>query len=231
MAYQQIRNTGNEDYRDLWIKNTITKLSSDSSGSIVLDVGAGLSPYRGIAEKLGWNYLSHDFSAYIPSEESQGLQNESWDYVEHDYVCDILEIPLSINPKLVLCTEVFEHIPDPVRAFQRISLLLEKDGYILITVPFMSLMHQAPFWFQSGLSPFWFEYWAKENNLKVTELTVYGDYVDLMSQEINRLLGSFLKIRGLGRVISWIVRRFRRILKQEILSSGGFGVAFLGQKI
>lgn len=231
MSYKQISGAENENFRNLWVAETLGKLKGSAQKSTLLDVGAGLSPYRKISEELGWQYLSHDFSAYTPGVENSGLQNESWIYVDHDFVCDILEIPSSTKADLVLCTEVFEHIPDPVRSFERICNILNKDGYVVITVPFLSLMHQAPFWFQSGLSPYWFEHWAKENGIKVLELTVYGDYVDLMSQEVSRLVTSQFKFRGLAKVISWVVNRSRSKLSAEILSSGGFGVAFIGQKL
>jgi 2-polyprenyl-3-methyl-5-hydroxy-6-metoxy-1,4-benzoquinol methylase len=90
--------------------------------------------------------------------------------------------------EVVLCTEVLEHIPDPVRAFKKLSNLASSRGYVLISVPFLSLMHQAPYWYSSGISPYWFEYWAKEYDLEIIKLEVSGDYIDLMKQEVARLL-------------------------------------------
>ena len=88
-------------------------------------------------------------------------------------------------------------------------------GYILITVPFLSLMHQSPYWFSSGLSPFWFEYWAEKLNLEICELEVSGDYIDMMEQEVARLLGI--------SKLSKLVKSFRFRLPSEVLESGGFG--------
>jgi hypothetical protein len=83
-------------------------------------------------------------------------------------------------------------------------------------------MHQSPYWFSSGLSPFWFEYWAEELNLEICELEVSGDYIDLMQQEIARLLYFKKTIRGLTR-LSKLVKFFRSRLPSEVLESGGFG--------
>jgi hypothetical protein len=122
----------------------------------------------------------------------------------------------------VICTEVVEHVPDPVALIKKLSALTNSGGYILVTVPFLSLMHQSPFWFSSGLSPFWFEHWAEKLNLEICELEVSGDYIDLMEQEISRLLNFKKPIRGITR-LSKLVKLFRRLLPVGVLESGGFG--------
>lgn len=125
---------------------------------------------------------------------------------------------------------MLEHVPDPVRAFERMAQLLVPGGKIIVTVPLISLMHQAPYWFQSGLSPFWFEHWAGRNSVAVEALCVYGDYADLMGQEVGRSLTFGRRIKGLGRVGASAVRRMRPLLPKSVLESGGFGTLFLGRK-
>ena len=83
-------------------------------------------------------------------------------------------------------------------------------------------MHQSPYWFSSGLSPFWFEYWAEKLNLEICELEVSGDYVDMMEQEVGRLLYFKKPIRGITK-LSKLVKFFRFLLPSEVLESGGFG--------
>jgi SAM-dependent methyltransferase len=230
VTYAQIANTGNEDYRDSWVAEVLQRYRPESESPTLIDVGAGASPYREIAVNLGYKYRSHDFSEYFPSDVQPGLQNNSWPYPEHTFVCDITEIPDLARSDLVLCTEVLEHVPDPVRAFERMVELLNPDGRVVVTVPFMSLMHQAPYWFQSGLSPFWFEHWADKNHLEIEVLAVYGDYADLMAQELARLLEFRPHIRGLGRVGAALARRTRKRLPRSVLESGGFGTVFIGRR-
>lgn len=229
--YRQLIDTGNDNFRDAWVRNILRKLKSNVGDSSLLDVGAGLSPYKKYAQELGYEYKSHDFGGYIPSfsEKASGLHSASWDYPTHDFVCDILALPETARADLILCTEVLEHVPDPIRVLEKLSKMVNPEGYVVITVPFCSLMHQAPYWFQAGLSPFWFEYWAKEFGIEVIELTVYGDYMDLMSQELGRTLFFHRHIKGLAKVGSWIARRYRGRLSSEVLSSGGLGVLFVGR--
>jgi hypothetical protein len=102
-------------------------------------------------------------------------------------------------------------------------------------------MHQAPFWFSSGLSPFWFEHWSKELGIEIDELTVQGDYADLMAQEFSRLLSG--KRSGLGSrdlrafALQLLARRakasaanLRKKLPTNLLETGGFGTLYVGRK-
>ncbi len=211
MTYEQVPNTGNEEYRDAWVKSMLEHYRGDDADAQLrlLDVGAGRSPYRQTAIELGCHYRSQDFAQYVPSGDSPGLQDASWDYPQHTFVCDITEIPLEATSDVILCTEVLEHVPDSVRAFERMAQLLTPGGRMIVSVPLMSLMHQAPYWFQAGLSPFWFEHWAEQNGLDIEVLSVYGDYADLMTQEAGRLLGYAPRIKGLHRLGVAGVKRLR----------------------
>lgn len=231
--YKQVINTGNDSFRDTWVRVALKNLKSKSQLSSLLDVGAGLSPYKDSTLDLGFEYKSHDFGGYVPSahRKASGLHSASWEYPKHDYICDILALPADALADVIICTEVLEHVPDPIRVFEKLSKMINSGGYLVFTVPFSSLMHQAPYWFQAGLSPFWFEYWAKEFNVEVVELTVYGDYVDQMLQEMTRLFPFLRHIPGATKVIAWLAKKYRGLLSEEVLTSGGYGVLFVGKRI
>jgi SAM-dependent methyltransferase len=236
MAYQHVQSATNEESRVRWTKSAISEYSALTTKKSVLDVGAGSSPFRSDCEQAGLDYNSHDFNSYVPEKSTSpgGIQNSSWEYAEHNYVCDILEIPATKKFGMVICTEVLEHIPDPVRALEKMVNLLDEDGIILITVPLVSFMHQAPFWYQSGLSPFWFEYWSKEFNLEILELRVFGDYVDFLNQEISRVLPILVPVKGIGLLLN-LLRRFTSNLRKpnqsDLLSCAGFGTLYVAKRI
>lgn len=228
--WNQLINCGNEGFRENWVPKTLIALRTDTHQKM-LDVGAGLQPYRNMAINSGYDYVSHDFSQYKPvSDESEGLQNSSWDYPVSDINCDILFIPETIKYEVIICTEVLEHVPNPVAAYEKMVHLLAPGGVLVISVPLMSLMHQAPFWFQSGLSPQWFEYHSNQNGIEVQELAIYGDYVDYMEQEVLRLFAFLNKIRGFSRVRSKVKKKLRTKLPKSVLESAGFGVIYIGRK-
>jgi SAM-dependent methyltransferase len=225
----------NNAYREQWVFEKLKQLKSPTTVDI-LDVGAGSSPFRKIIEDLGYDYYSHDFNSYKPSESlptNTGLQNQIWEYAKHNFICDILLIPEDKTFDLILCTEVFEHVPDPVRAMEKLTKLVKPGGFIVITVPFISLMHQAPYWFQSGLSPFWFNYWSEKNNLEVLELEVFGDYIDLSQQEGARLFSSILRFRGsskIAQILMKVLLIFRGRIDKNLINAGGFGTVNVGVK-
>lgn len=237
MTSLHIKNVINESFRKEWVKKKLTEviLSSQISGSTkkisILDVGAGLSPFKNHIIFLGANYFSHDFNQYEPSKLHSGLHDATWDYPAHDYNCDILLIPEHKKFDVVLCTEVLEHVPDPVSVFTKLFHLTSDNGFIVITVPFLSLKHQAPYWFSAGLSDYWFEYWSKHFNLEIIDLNVSGDYIDLMSQEIYRLFKFRYSFNIFPWVFSKVVKLIRPLLKEDVLTSGGFNTLFVAKKI
>ena len=199
--------------------------TNELSDGTLFDIGAGNSPYKDYVTQTKWNYISQDFNSYNANENDPGNHTENWHYSSHNFICDILEIPEHINADIILCTEVLEHVPDSVAAFKKIVACTKPGGILIVTVPFISLMHQAPYWFQSGLSPYWFEYWAKELKLDILELVVQGDYIEMVKQDFGRLMqGSFLKRVAYSAMLRTnMFERSRRQLKGELISSGGCG--------
>ena len=206
---------------DAWVKARIEELSH-RKGLSLIDVGAGLSPYKSFIISQGIDYFSHDFNSYLPSQNSfLGLQNHDWIYPKHDFECDILEIPTIEKYDIVLCTEVLEHVPDPVATLKILQSLMKPGGTLIITVPLLSLIHQAPYYFSSGLSVYWFEHWAHKLNFREVSIEVSGDYVDFMEQEILRLFGN-LRIFRLVKLLTPNLKHLRKSIPPSLLSSAGF---------
>lgn len=212
------------------------------SGKKVLDVGAGLSPYRSLLEDYGLSYTSQDFSLYDESQAERGFVTRGWNYPKHDYVCDVLEIPEQEKFDLLICTEVLEHVPDPVATFKKLKRLLAPKGQLFVSVPAMSFVHQAPYFFSSGLSTFWFEHWAKDLEIEVVRIISVGNYSDFMTQELHRVFYSSPRAWLSGKNLFEIMvnrrvysgtRRFlsKRLsyLDREVLSSSPMNTIFVGQ--
>lgn len=167
------------DRRHQWV---ISKLSTLLKGQTILDAGAGHQPYREHCEHL--KYTSQDFGQYDGTGDNKGIQYE-YNYNELDIVSDICKIPVAANTfDNVLCTEVLEHVPDPVNALKELVRLTKPGGSIIITVPFASLTHMAPYHFSSGFNRYFFEHWFKELNCSIIELTYNGNYYEYIAQEI-----------------------------------------------
>jgi len=149
-AYNRMR-------RDRWLTKQANKIPK---GSKVLDIGAGGCPHR---EKFNHcKYFTQDFTQLSDLQ----IQNQEG-YGRIDFVSDILEIPVPDKSyDAILCTEVIEHIPDPISAIQEMSRILKPGGILLITAPLQSGLHQEPYHFYGGYTKYWYKKFLLENNFK-----------------------------------------------------------------
>lgn len=174
--------TTNEEVRVKWIEDTLKKMPA---GSKILDAGAGECQFRKFCSHL--NYVSQDFAQYT-GEGEVGLQTGSWDNSKLDIVSDITAIPVEDGSfDAVMCTEVLEHVPDPVAALKELNRLLKPGGYLLITAPFASITHFAPYHFASGLSRFFYEHHLKQMNYDIKEIFHNGNFFEFVAQEVRRV--------------------------------------------
>jgi ubiquinone/menaquinone biosynthesis C-methylase UbiE len=174
--------TSNESTRVNWIEQTLKKIPA---GLTILDAGAGECQFRKYCSHL--KYISQDFGKYT-GEGDVGLQTGSWDNSQLDIISDITNIPLEHNSiDAIMCTEVFEHIPDPISAIKEFARILKPGGYLLITAPFASLTHFAPYHFASGFSRFFYEYHLNKYGFTIEDLQLNGNFFEYMGQESRRI--------------------------------------------
>jgi SAM-dependent methyltransferase len=174
--------TTNASTRAEWI---IKSLKSIPAGLTLLDAGAGIAPYKSHCGHL--KYIAQDFGKY-DGKGDIGIQTGVWDNSNLDIVSDIISIPLpGASIDVILCTEVFEHIPDPIQAIREFSRLLKPGGILILTAPFCSLTHFAPFHFYTGFNRFFYEKYLPENKLSIQEMQFNGNYFEYLGQEIRRI--------------------------------------------
>ncbi|GEO12124.1 class I SAM-dependent methyltransferase [Segetibacter aerophilus] len=174
--------TTNESNRVDWIEQTLKRIPA---GLTILDAGAGESQFKKFCKHL--NYIAQDFGKY-EGVGDVGLQTGTWDNSKLDIVSDITSIPRpDATFDAIMCTEVFEHVPDPVAAFKELNRLLKPGGYLLVTAPFTSLTHFAPYHFASGFNRFFYEHHLKNFGYEILDLRMNGNYFEHLGQEIRRI--------------------------------------------
>lgn len=145
----------NRKRRDKWM---IKQANNIPNGSKVLDVGAGGCPHRKLFTHC--EYFSQDFVQLAGVQ----IQNQVG-YGQIDFVSDILNIPVPDKSyDVILCTEVIEHIPDPISAIKEISRILKPGGTLLITAPLLSGLHQEPYHFYGGYTKYWYQKFLAESD-------------------------------------------------------------------
>jgi SAM-dependent methyltransferase len=177
----------NESSRHAWVRRQLAALPN---GARMLDAGCGKQPYRDACKHL--TYLAQDFGGYDPSKEraagSGGLHPDEFAYGKLDYACDIAAIPAPDGSfDAILCTEVIEHVADPIAALRELARLLAPGGTLLVTAPFVSLTHFAPYHFCTGFSRYFFEKHLPDFGLDGVTCTANGNYFELVAQELWRL--------------------------------------------
>ena len=166
----RLRHVFNDDYsRDISNSRWIARMewvrhqaSLVPRGAKVLDIGAGQTLYRdAFAHTI---YVTQDFS-----------QTPDFEYGKIDIVSDITSIPLPDSSQdYILCSEVFEHIPEPLKALREISRLLKPNGKLIFTAPLASGQNQAPYHFYGGYTRYWYQKFFTENKLSISSLQPNG---------------------------------------------------------
>lgn len=178
-------NVGLSNYKDRaeWLKQLLLKIPKDSR---ILDAGAGTQQYKKYCEHL--IYVSQDFAEYDGKGDKSGLQTGNYDYGELDIISDISSIPVPDESfDAVMCIEVLEHVPDPLLALKELSRLLKPAGLLIVTAPFNSLTHFAPYHFCTGFSRFWYQFHLKELGFNSLQISPNGNYFEFLAQELYRL--------------------------------------------
>lgn len=175
--------TNNQTAREYWLEKTLQRIPSRSR---ILDAGAGELRYKKFCSHL--DYVSQDFAQYNGEGDGKGLQMGSWDQTKLNIISDITAIPEPENSfDAIMCIEVFEHLPEPVKAIMEFSRLLKPGGHLIITAPFCSLTHFAPYHFYTGFNRYFYQEHLPKNGFDIIELVENGNYFEYLAQEIRRI--------------------------------------------
>jgi len=174
--------TRNESTREAWLTQALKQIPA---GSRILDAGAGQLRHKNLCSHL--DYLSQDFAQYDGRGDGSGLQTGSWDQSKIDIVSDIISIPEPDESfDAVMCVEVLEHLPNPLLALQEFSRLLRQGGHLVVTAPFCSLTHFAPYHFCTGFNRYFYETHLPQFGFSIVDFQENGNFFEFLAQELRR---------------------------------------------
>ncbi len=155
-------------YLDRWVA-AAGRVGTDKSFR-VLDAGAGNAPYRKHFEHV--TYETADFGE-VDKE-----------YADLDYTCRLDELPMADETyDLVLCSQVLEHIPEPVAVLKEIRRVLKPGGQAWVSAPLFFEEHEQPYDFYRYTQFAWRQM-AAEADLTVESLDWLEGYYGTISYQL-----------------------------------------------
>jgi SAM-dependent methyltransferase len=111
--------------------HALAPLIERHSKGVVVDAGAGALAGRALLQRRASAYIAADYRATHP---------------DIALVCDLtIGIPLaSGSVDTVFCCSVLEHVEEPVKAMAEFSRILRPGGTLILSVPFLYYLHDAP---------------------------------------------------------------------------------------
>jgi SAM-dependent methyltransferase len=132
--------------------------------------------------------VSQDFAQYDGGAADRAGLHSTWDTSRTDIICDITSIPETDGAfDAVMCTEVIEHVPDAVAALRELARLVRPGGYLIVTAPFCSLTHMAPYHFATGFSRYFYREHLPRLGFNILDLEENGNFFEFLAQETRRL--------------------------------------------
>lgn len=146
-----------------------------------------------------------------------------WDNSLHDikYLdlsCDLNTIlPLQSNSfDTVICSDVIEHLVQPLILFSEINRVLKPGGYLLLNYPFLYGIHEAPHDHQR-YTEFFIRKIANDFSMDVIHCFAYGNLLDMFEHSSIRILKQIRFTKPMQILVLGIIMPiFRKILNSKL---------------
>lgn len=152
------------------IRSFLRSVARDiGAGTIVLDLGAGETPYRGLFRHT--NYIATDM------RKGTGIS----------FISDANRIPMrKCCCHVVLCTELLEHVPNPEMLLGEMLRVLEPGGRLVLTAPLCWRQHMKPYDF-FRFTRFGLEELFRRAGFEVNSIEPLGGYFVNLALQLHQL--------------------------------------------
>lgn len=153
----------------------INYIQAYSRGKL-LDCGCGEVPYYEIYKDLVDEVVCTDWPNSMHKKKFIDVYsdlNERLDFEDNSF-------------DTVLLMDVLEHIYQPKQLIAEISRVMKPSGRVIIAVPFLYRIHEEPNdYFR--YTEYTLKRFCEEANLKVIKLDLYGKYIDVLFDTLNKV--------------------------------------------
>jgi hypothetical protein len=84
----------------------------------------------------------------------------------------------------------------------------------VVTAPFNSLTHFAPYFYQTGYSRYFYRYWLEKIGFEILDLQGNGNYFEYLAQELNRLPS--VANRYATEKLTWLEKKALNIVSNSL---------------
>lgn len=164
------------------IERSIAGLGPRLRGELI-DVGCGMQPYK--------NYYAHAVRIVACDFDAKRGQV--------DFACPAHAIPVTPESfDSIFCTEVLEHVPDPLAVWCEFHRVLRPGGQVLLSTPMYWPAHELPYDFyrypENGV-----RYLATTAGFEIIELWPRGGRWAMLGQVGMHALHHYMKLRAMRR--------------------------------
>lgn len=146
-------------------RDNIARLLADAAPYVhgaVLDVGCGMKPYEQLLGSQATHWTGLDF-----------VQSAAG-HTRADVFGSALDMPFeSASFDTIICTQVAEHVPEPMRLFSECARVLRTGGILLLTTPQTEEIHEQPHDYYR-YTRYGLQYLAEAQGLQVLALHPFG---------------------------------------------------------
>jgi len=116
-----------------YLAKFLKRASSETpDGAMVLDAGAGDGRYS-----VHFEHANYEAADICELERN---------YDKIKYQCDLTDIPVEDERfDVVVCTQVLEHVPEPLAVLKELSRVLKPGGTLYISAPLYYPEHEVPY--------------------------------------------------------------------------------------
>ncbi len=175
----------------------IRDMSKHFKSGTLLDIGCGTKPYQSFYPHT--DYLGIDWPHNLHKSHPEA-------YADAQY------IPFATATfDTVVCTEVIEHLPEPALALQNIARVLRPGGHLILSAPFVHVLHEVPFDF-FRFTPIGLQHLVKGAGFEVVNTWARGGVLSVLISLWGRYLMGFLR-----RFLNRLPRRFESLFVTPLI--------------
>ena len=173
----------------------------------LLDLGCGKAPLYGT------------YVEYVDSVVLADWGNSLHENKHLDVVCDITKkLPFEDNSfDTIILSDVLEHLPNPKLLLVELKRILRNDGNVLINVPFMYWIHEAPYDYHR-YTEFMLRKLVKDEGMDVVKLEALGGGYAVLIDLVAKLLK--------GKKAIFVQTILRKIFSKKINARTEFPISY-----